>query len=454
MVKKNGLEAAASTSSSKEPTESTPLVPKLEDGGNGGDPGKGDNGGGLSVKQTAFLIAGEMAGSGVLALPRALVKTGWVGVPIIILMCVMAAFSGKRLGDCWTILESRNPDLRTRKRNPYAIIAEHSLGKMWSVAVSLAMIVTQFGVAVVYLLLAAQIIEQIFLSLIPTVSICIWYLVVVGAMTPLMLFGTPKDFSFLGVIAFFAVLVACILYFIQMMNDIRPFGVFRWGIHGFKDFFLAFGIIMFAFGGASTFPTIQNDMVDKSKFNKSLQYGFLAILALYLPIAIGGYAVYGESVGSNFITSLSATPLTLVGNVLIAIHLVTAFIILINPVCQELEELYGISRDSIGYRTLIRLSIMAGILFIGESIPRFYTILALVGGSTIALLTFVLPSYCYLSLMNQTPAEGQAPNDVAGWVKLVCWEIIVIGVVGGICATYSAISAIFSTSQATPCYLR
>ncbi|XP_050360735.1 uncharacterized protein LOC126780356 isoform X2 [Nymphalis io] len=453
MVKKNGLEASSSSGKS-EPTETTPLVAKVESGGNGDDPIKETNSGGLSIQQTAFLIAGEMAGSGVLALPRVLVKTGWVGVPIIVLMCVIAAFSGKRLGDCWTIIEGRDPEMRTRKRNPYAIIAEQSLGKMWSVAVSLAIIITQFGVAVVYLLLAAQIVEQLFLSLMPTVTICIWYLVVVGAMTPLMLFGSPKDFSFMGVIAFFSTFVACILYFIQMMNDIRPFGVFRWGIHGFMDFFLAFGTIMFAFGGASTFPTIQNDMADKSKFNKSLQYSFLAILALYIPISVAGYAVYGESVGPNFITSLSATPLTLVGNVLMAVHLVSAFIILINPVCQEMEELYNIPRDSIGYRTLVRLSIMAGILFIGESIPRFYTILALVGGTTIALLTFVLPSYCYLSLVNQTPREGQAPVEVAGWVKLVCWEVIVIGVVGGIAATYSATSAIFSTSQATPCYLR
>ena len=29
---------------------------------------------------------------------------------------------------------------------------------------------------------------------------------------------------------------------------------------------MAFGSIMFAFGGASTFPTIQADMKDKSKF--------------------------------------------------------------------------------------------------------------------------------------------------------------------------------------------
>ena len=33
-----------------------------------------------------------------------------------------------------------------------------------------------------------------------------------------------------------------------------------------EGYFEAFGTIMFAFGGASTFPTIQADMKDKSKF--------------------------------------------------------------------------------------------------------------------------------------------------------------------------------------------
>ncbi|RVE40725.1 hypothetical protein evm_014626 [Chilo suppressalis] len=100
--------------------------------GGGGDPSSTSIEGGLSMKQTAFLIAGEMAGSGVLALPRALVKTGWLGVPIIIVMCAMAAFSGKRLGDCWSMVEARNPDMRSRQRNPYAITADQALGKVWS----------------------------------------------------------------------------------------------------------------------------------------------------------------------------------------------------------------------------------------------------------------------------------------------------------------------------------
>lgn len=60
---------------------------------------------------------------------------------------------------------------------------------------SLAIIVSLFGAAVVYLLLAAQIIEALVLPLVPTVTFCIWYMIVAGAMTPLMLFATPKDFS-------------------------------------------------------------------------------------------------------------------------------------------------------------------------------------------------------------------------------------------------------------------
>ncbi|XP_072931430.1 uncharacterized protein [Epargyreus clarus] len=451
MSKKSSLEAVT-VNKKPDATETTPLVPKSElEGGEGGNKNESS---GLSMKQAAFLIAGEMAGAGVLALPRALVKTGWVGVPLIILTCLMAAFSGKRLGDCWTMIEARQPDLRTVKRNPYAIIAENALGKTWSAVVSMALVVTQFGIAVVYLLLAAQIVEQLFSTLVPTFTICIWTLIVAGAMTPLLLFGTPKDFSYLGIIAFFSAVVACVMYFIEMMSEIRPF-VFRWGIHGFADFFLAVGIIMFAFGGAASFPTIQNDMADRTQFTNSLQYSFLATLAMYLPIAIGGYAVYGESVGSNVALSLSATPLTLVGNIFMAAHLVAAFIITVNPVCQEVEEMYNTPRESLGHRTLVRLSIMLAILFIGESIPRFYTILSLVGGSTIALLTFVLPSYCYLSLVNSASTEGQAPiASPPGWMRMVCWEVIAVGAVGGALAAACALSAIFSTAQVLPCYLR
>lgn len=44
--------------------------------------------------------------------------------------------------------------------------------------------------------------------------------------------------------------------------------------HSPMEFFLSFGIILFAYGGASTFPTIQNDMNEREKFSKSITIGF------------------------------------------------------------------------------------------------------------------------------------------------------------------------------------
>ena len=45
-----------------------------------------------------------------------------------------------------------------------------------------------------------------------------------------------------------------------------------------NGYFTAFGSIMFAFGGASTFPTIQADMKDKSKFKFA---AYIAMAGMY-----------------------------------------------------------------------------------------------------------------------------------------------------------------------------
>lgn len=70
------------------------------------------------------------------------------------------------------------------------------------------------------------------------------------------------------------------------------------------------------------------------------------ILFLYLPIAAGGFFVYGEAVLPNIAISITETNLVVLANILMAIHLVFAFLIVINPVCQELEEIFGVPHRS------------------------------------------------------------------------------------------------------------
>ncbi|KAJ9600373.1 hypothetical protein L9F63_009343, partial [Diploptera punctata] len=361
---------------------------------------------GLNVLTAAVFIAGELAGSGVLALPRAVVDSGWIGLVLIVYLCVNAAYGGTRLGTCWAILEERYPEYRTPVRNPYATIAFKAVGRWASLLVSASIQVTLFGAGTVYLLLASQIIQQLLENVLPKMGFCIWLLIIGALITPLTWLGTPKDFRLVGVGAVLTTGFACICIFAQILIDgLNSSTPVIHEVHGFTSFFLAFGTILFSFGGASTFPTIQNDMIEKTKFTTSVTIGFSVILMLYLPVAAAGYYVYGEAVNPNIVLSLPKSILAVIANILLAIHLVLAFLIIINPVCQELEEIANIPRYFNWKRCLVRTSMLCIMVFVGESVPKFGKILSLVGGSTVTLLTFVLPPYFYMKLCDQEKNE-------------------------------------------------
>ena len=58
-----------------------------------------------------------------------------------------------------------------------------------------------------------------------------------------------------------------------------------------SGFFSAFGAVMFAFGGASTFPTVQADMADKKRFKWAAVASCLALFLIYSSVMIVGYRV-------------------------------------------------------------------------------------------------------------------------------------------------------------------
>lgn len=47
---------------------------------------------GLTIAGAIFFIIGEMAGSGILALPKAFSNAGWIGIPMLIVCCAIAGF--------------------------------------------------------------------------------------------------------------------------------------------------------------------------------------------------------------------------------------------------------------------------------------------------------------------------------------------------------------------------
>merc|ERR1719150_3178947 len=85
--------------------------------------------GGLGIITAGVFLAGEMAGSGVLALPFAMVGTGWFGLILILMFTINSGFTGTRLGLCWIMLEERYEEFRGQVRDPYPAIGEKAVGR-------------------------------------------------------------------------------------------------------------------------------------------------------------------------------------------------------------------------------------------------------------------------------------------------------------------------------------
>ena len=51
---------------------------------------------------------------------------------------------------------------------------------------------------------------------------------------------------------------------------------------------------MFAFAGASTFPTIQADMKEKSLFPKAVVIAMTILCCIYLPMSAASWALLGD----------------------------------------------------------------------------------------------------------------------------------------------------------------
>jgi solute carrier family 32 (vesicular inhibitory amino acid transporter) len=208
---------------------------------------------GLSILTAAVFIVGEMAGTGVLSLSAALNASGWIGIAIIIICCLLSAYCGLKLSNCWTVLLESNEELRDGARDPYPLIAYEAAGNFGRYLVALICYIQLFGVAVIFLLIAASNIRSLLSNFV--VQFCDWTIIIALIMCPISMLGTPKDFWPVAVGAMLFTAIACLFIFIQSLRQACSEVVIKDTRVTFKTFFIAFGTILFCFGGAVIFPS-------------------------------------------------------------------------------------------------------------------------------------------------------------------------------------------------------
>jgi len=395
---------------------------------------------GLTVFTCAMFIIAEMAGSGILALPKAVAEAGWTGAGLLVFCCFLSLYCGIILGKCWMLIRERNPRYKGHVRDPYPIIGSEAFGKTGKIVVEFCVLVTLIGVCVVFLLLSSQQISSLINtnigSFTPKTEFRLWVLICGFVLLPFTWLATPKDIWPFAVAASSCTMLACILIVIRTSMHIYQHGAQvvndKTEVTA-KSLFTAFGTIAFSFGGATLFPTFQTDMKVPSKFPYAALLSFIGVLTMYIPVSVLPYIAFGSKVDDDILTTLKNLPgngkaFVTTAEAAITFHLLFTFVITINPISQQIEEYLKLKHEFGIKRIMVRTSVVILCIVIAEAIPSFGAILSFVGGSTVTMMAFILPCFFYLRLKENVPF----------YIKVLHVEIICVAIFFGIAAMYSA----------------
>lgn len=383
----------------------------------------------LRMWPAVFLICGEVAGVGILSMPYALTRTGWIGIAILISLGVISCYTGKLLTDSWIMLTRLYPEYTKNCRYPYAAIGEKTLGKWGRYSISFFMNLTLFGAGVVFIVLAAQN-SQAFLSHVCGIdSTLCFHIVLWGAIfSPVTWFGSPQDFWQLGLGAWLATVVVLLLVIVEILTrEIEhPMPESCEQAPSFKTLFLGFGTFMFAFGVHPSLPIIQNDMKNQEEFVPTLIRAFSITTILYLPLPIIAYLIYGSNISSNILVTIPSGVPQGIALVTVTLHLLMATNTVWNALYQEAEHVLKVPHKFCWQRVVVRTILMFSAVFIALLLPHFGILLDLIGGLCLTMLTFFYPPVCYYLLRKSQGTH----KDIAIWERLLLIECVLLGFLG------------------------
>ncbi|PKL71958.1 hypothetical protein CVV26_03450 [Candidatus Kuenenbacteria bacterium HGW-Kuenenbacteria-1] len=238
------------------------------------------------------VLIGTIIGAGIFSLPYVIAKIGFIpgllyliGFGLIILL----------LNLCYGEII-----LRTKKNHQLPGYAKMYLGKWGEITAIFASGIGFYGTLLVYLIMAGDflylILENFF-----TLSIFDYRLIFFVCTTIAIFFGKkaiPKIESLLIIFLITIILIISILGIPQIkFENLIPIDL--------TNFFLPFGVILFALSGLSAIP-IMEVVLEKEKFllKKTIIIGSLIPLVLYILFGLIGVGVAGKTISENALISL------------------------------------------------------------------------------------------------------------------------------------------------------
>ncbi|VDK29505.1 unnamed protein product [Gongylonema pulchrum] len=341
-----------------------------------------------------------------------------LGCSFMVVIAIFFTSTAYILAQTWGIMRDRWPVYKQHCRRPYPEIGMRSFGPKMRVFTALCVYITLFGTTTVYVILSSSIFHNFLAFFGVRLKFCLLLLILTIMIWPVTFLKSPADFWVVVVFALSCTIFAVILIMIGIGLDYDCKSVAVYDDLSYRSIY-SLGTFIFAFSGHHVFPTVQHDMYEPKQFTKSVLLGYSMTCSLYMPVSVFSYAVYGSSMISSVINSLQTSWIRYASDLAIAFHCVLTIILTINPINQQLEDIFHAPHKMCWQRVAIRTGLLTVILFVALSVPNFGSIMDFFGSTTVPFTCIILPTLFGLWLKAQRFNEKTKKWEVPTWKELV-----------------------------------
>jgi len=287
------------------------------------DPHTSHGSGKSGTGRTMVNICISFVGSGILGLPYAFSKGGMVqGIAIMAAVGVVAYHNMMKLVACKR--KAANRDVHT-----YSELAAHYLGPWARAVVEAAIVSSQAGFSIAYMLFIGKNMSGI-------TGLPGWLLIAACAPVEMAL-ALVRSLTSLAPFSLIANAANLIGALVVLAEDVQHFpqapGIHAWDTRGFT---FLFGVSVYCFEGMAMVLPLEDAAKDKRAFPRDLAIGLAGITALYVSFAGAGYWAFGAETKDIITLNISGRAGALVQTCLSAGLLLTMPIMMVP--CYEIFE--------------------------------------------------------------------------------------------------------------------
>ncbi len=366
----------------------------------------------MQVLEAVGILSGYIVGGGMFALPFAFAAVGfWLGAfELLVLAGVVLLY---HLLYMEVVLGTAAPHRFPGYIKTY--LGRYATSWSWFSA-----LVGTVGTLLAYVILGSLFLQNIFQSILPSVSMLGWVLVLVVLGAAIVFFPMPREAAINSVLTALLFLFAVVLI-AALASHIRP--THFSGINP-NNLFVPYGILLFALSGATVIPDIVTLLGrNRTASRRAVLVGTLAPALLYFFFALAVVGAVGPGVSKEAIRSVAGVAggwLFLVGSIVGFLAIFTSYIALSS-------SFHRLLRIDVGIPSIIGwgLAFLIPLGFYLAGFQDFLPIMGIVGVFSIGIDAALLMTAYHVMRRRQGAARSWFAYVWTGAV----WVLIVAGVV-------------------------